>query len=130
MDESRGYLYQHATALGSLSATLLHFAKVGNDRLTINQVTFFLLAARADARGQALTLNELMEATEGVIGQSVKNTYKALLEPKGRNPKTTTALGWLTRETDPNDERRKYLRLTPLGREIAEAAVLKFCQHT
>lgn len=122
--EKRDELFASVKDLASLSAAFLYLAEAGNDRLTINQTAFFLLVAAADARGHALTLKEIMDATEGVIGRSVQNTYKVLLEADGRHPKTMTALGWLTREPDPDDERRKYLRLTKKGRAVAKGALL------
>ena len=116
-------LYASVKDLASFSDAPLYLADAGNDRLTINQAAFFLLVSAAEARGTPRTLKEIMDAAEGVIGRSVQNTYKVLLEAKGRHPKTMTALGWLTRETDPDDERRKYLRLTPKGRRVAKAAL-------
>src|SRR5690348_14116229 len=120
----RDELFASVKDLASLSATFLYLAEAGNDRLTINQTAFFLLVVAADARGHALTLREIMEATDGVIGKSVQNTYKVLLEAEGRHPKTASSLGWLTRETDPDDERRKYLKLTRKGRAVAKGALL------
>jgi hypothetical protein len=87
--------------LTSVSATLLHLAEVGNVRLTIKQAAFFLIVASADARGRPATLKDAMEASEGVLGRSVTNTYKVPLEAEGRNPKIGSSLGWLARETNP-----------------------------
>lgn len=116
-------LFASVKPLASLSAALLYLAEAGHDRLTINQAAFFLLVAAADARGRPLTLMELLESTEGVIGRSIQNSYKVLLDPHGREPKSF-ALGWLTREPDPDDERRKYLRLTEKGKSVARGALL------
>jgi hypothetical protein len=104
--------------LASLSARILYLAEEGHERLTINQAAFFLMVATAEARGSPLTLQEILDSTEGVIGRSIQNSYKVLLEPRGRDPKEY-ALGWVSREADPDDERRKFLRLTQKGREVA-----------
>jgi hypothetical protein len=123
-------LYAYVKDLASLSAALFYLAEAGNDRLTINQAAFFLIVAAAEARGVPVTLKEVMEATDGVLGQSIKNTYKVMLEAEGRQPKTNSALGWLKRELDLDDERRKYLRLTPKGRSVAKAALLALGKST
>lgn len=124
MPKKHDELYASVKDLASFSAAMLYLAEAGNDRLTINQTAFFLIAAAADARGRALTLTELMESTDGVLGRSVANTYKVLLEAEGRRPKTASSLGWLYREPDRDDERKKYLRLTKKGRSVAKAALL------
>lgn len=115
-------LFKSVNELAGLSAFLLYLADAGNDRLTINQAAFFLIAAASDARGVPLTMGEIMERGEGVLTQSLKTTYKVLLEPTPHYK--NIGLGWLTREPDPDDERRKYLRLTPLGYDVAQAAIL------
>lgn len=109
--------------LSAFSASMLYLAKAGNDRLTINQAAFFLLAAAADARGVPMTLTEIMEGASDILNKSVANTYKVLLEP-GNKDYRGIALGWLRREADPDDERKKYLRLTRKGADVARAALL------
>lgn len=122
-DRPRNALYASVGPLASLSGGLLYLALEGHDRLTINQAAFFFLVAAADARGRPLTLTDIMEANDLALGKSIQNSYKVFLEPHGRNPKDF-ALGWLTREPDPDDERRKFLRLTEKGKEVAKAALL------
>jgi hypothetical protein len=119
METENTDIFALAKPLASLAAGILYFAEAGHDRLTINQAAFFLLAATADARGKPVTLTEIMEMSDGVIGRSIANSYKVLLEPSRKD----FALGWLVREPDPDDERRKYLRLTPKGRDAAKAAL-------
>ena len=70
-----------------------------------------------------MTLGEIMEAGDGVLNKSLANTYKVLLEPNRRDYKEI-GLGWLYRENDPDDERRKYLRLTDKGRAVLRASLL------
>lgn len=120
-------LFQSVKSLAGLSASMLYLAEAGNDRLTINQVAFFLIAAAADIRGRALSLTEIMDATEGVINRSVANTYKVLLEPVTRDYKNT-GLGWLERQPDPDDERRNYLVLTKKGRAVVKAMLIALGQ--
>lgn len=126
--QKKSALFASVKPLASLSAAFLYLAEAGHDRLTINQAAFFLLVAAADARGAPLTLTELIEGTDGVLGKSIVNSYKALLEPHGRTK--DFALGWITREPDPDDERRKYLRLTDKGKEVARAALMALGSNT
>lgn len=118
---SSASLSTHVGELASASAFMLFLAEAGGDRLTISQAAFFMLAAAGDARGRPLTMTDLMEDAKGIIGPSVANTYKVLLEPTKTHP---IGLSWLKREPDPDDERRKYLRLTDKGRSVARAALL------
>lgn len=125
----RNALFASVKPLASLSAALLYMAEAGHDRLTINQTAFFLLAAAAHARGAPLTLTEILDLTDGVIGKSIVNSYKVLLEPHGASPKDF-ALGWLKRVPDPDDERRKYLHLTEKGQAVAQAVLLALGQSS
>ncbi|SKB50127.1 hypothetical protein SAMN06295937_1007102 [Sphingopyxis flava] len=117
-------LYEYVKPLASLSAGMLYLAQAGHEKLTINQAVFFLLVAAADARGSPLTLQEILENSDGALSPGIKNSYKALLEVNTRTSNERYALGWITREVDPNDERQKYLRLTKKGREVAMAVML------
>lgn len=114
-------LFKSVSKLAGLSAFLLYLAEEGNDRLTINQGAFFIIAGAADLRGGPMTLAEIMERGDGILTQSLKNSYRVLLEPSKHY---TAGLGWLTREPDPEDERKKYLRLTPKGRNVTRAMLL------
>lgn len=116
-------LFMSVKSLAGFSASMLYLAEAGNDRLTINQAAFFLIAAAADLRGRPLSLAEIMEATEGVLNRSVANTYKVLLAPNSKDYRKI-GLGWLTREPDPDDERRNFLVLTSKGRAVVRAALL------
>lgn len=108
--------------LAASSALMLYLAEAGNDRLTINQAAFFLIAAAADARGAPMTLTEIMDGADGILNPSLQNTYKVLLEPRKGYKKI--GLGWLDREVDEDDERRRYLRVTDKGWAVVKAALL------
>lgn len=115
-------LYKSVGKLAGLSAFLLYLAEEGNDRLTINQAAFFTIAAAADLRGAPMTLTEIMERGDGIVTKSLKTTYKVLLDPSPSYK--SIGLGWLSREPDPADERKKYLRLTKKGRNVVKAMML------
>lgn len=99
---------------------LIRLASLAPDRLSLPQAVFFIEAARADLSGQPATFTELRERTGPAISRSLHTTYKVFLDAKNREPRRQTALGWLTREIDAEDNRRKYLRLTAKGRRIIE----------
>lgn len=108
--------------LRNFSAGLIALAEMGPDRLTLTQGAFFLLAGLADRTGRAATFSELRDAVGDTIGRSLHTTYKVFLdEGRWRDGERQRGLGWLTADTDPNDQRRKYLRLTPTGQRIMDA---------
>lgn len=103
-----------------LGRILLTLTDVTSDRLSVGQVSFFFAAARADARGRPATLSEILNANGHDFGKSIHNTYRQLLLPSQRRP---NALGWLVAEENPLDRREKFLRLTPLGRDVVESVL-------
>lgn len=123
--ESKDAPAQSTPVLRNFSAGLLVLAELGPDRLTLTQGAFFLLAAMADRTGRPATFSELREAVGDTLNRSLHTTYKVFVdEGRKRDGKREPGLGWLTRETDDADNRRKYLRLTPKGRRVLEELVL------
>jgi DNA-binding MarR family transcriptional regulator len=112
-------LWKRVPELGGSSAFLLYLSQQGSDRLTLTQAAFFLLAATADAAGRPSTRTELF-ATHNITRGSIKNSYRQLLEPSRMYP---NALGWLTTETNPNDDRESFLRLTAEGKAVIVGAL-------
>lgn len=106
--------------LRHFNAILLRLAALAPERLSLAQAVFFIEAARADLSGKPATFTELREKTGPAISKSLHTTYKVFLSAQDREPKRQAALGWLARETDPTDNRRKYLRLTATGYRIIE----------
>ncbi|BDW83715.1 hypothetical protein MACH24_31530 [Erythrobacter sp. Dej080120_24] len=102
------------------SGFLIRLAEHAPERLTLSQSVFFLEAAIADLSGRPATFTEIKEKHGGVMSRSLHTTYKVFLGEEGRESKRQQALGWLMRETDPSDNRRKYLRLTVTGRRVME----------
>lgn len=110
--------------LRNFSTVLVALGEMTPERLTISQMSFFLLAALADATGRAATFTELRDTVGPALGRSLHTTYQVFLDRTRRRSdtsKTSEGLGWLERETDPTDNRKKYLRLTAKGREIVRA---------
>lgn len=89
-------------------------------RTSVRQLFAFLAVCHAEAMGHSILLSDIrnMEAENGesVVGQSIQQTFGMLLYPSDREPK---ALGWVRQEVDPDDKRRKFLKLTDKGHEIA-----------
>lgn len=109
--------------LKNFNNALVRLASMAPERLSLPQAVFFIEAARADLSGQPATFTELRDRTGPAISRSLHTTYKVFLDAKNREPKRQTALGWLTREIDAEDNRRKYLRLTAKGRRIIEELI-------
>lgn len=114
----KGHLIGHAGGLRSFSSGLLALAELGPERMTVAQTTFFMFAGLADLAGKPATFTELRDLIGPVMSKSLHTTYKLFLGEEGRDSKRQAALGWLMRETDPSDNRRKYLRLTKEGRRV------------
>lgn len=107
-------------ALRDFSAGMMVLGELAPDRLTIAQCSFFLLAGLTDSAGRATTFSELREAIGPQLSRSLHTTYRVFLD-EGRNNAQgdrIDGLGWLTRETDPKDNRRKYLKLTSKGKLV------------
>ena len=114
----RGSLIRHASELRSFSSGLLALTELGPERLSLAQATFFLFAGLADLAGRPATFTELRDLIGPTMSKSLHTTYKVFLGDKDREAKRQAALGWIMRETDANDNRRKYLRLTNEGRRV------------
>lgn len=107
--------------LKELTEPLLRLAELVPERTTLAQMSFFLLAARADLLGKPSTFTEIRDAVGPAVNRSLHTTYKLFLDrPLKRSDyeSTRTGLGWLTREMDSADNRRNFLRLTPVGKAI------------
>ena len=113
-------LWKHVSELAASSAFLIYLAEAGSHKLTLNQLSFFMLAATADAAGRAATYSEIVTSGSGMTA-GIKNSYRQLLEPSRAFPK---ALGWLRQEENPDDVRESFLRLTDEGRRVVRGALM------
>lgn len=122
--KSKGGRAQRAAftpALKNFLAGMIVLAELSPRNLTLAQCTFFLTAAMADRAGRPATFTDLKEAVGEAVNRSLHSTYKVFLaEGRLRDGTRQPGLGWLTRDTDPLDNRRKYLKLTPLGHSIVD----------
>lgn len=111
-------LLKHVGLLRDFSSGLLRLATLAPDRLTASQLTFFMLAGISDLAGAPTTFTEIKEVVGDPMSKSLHTTYKVFLSDEGRSSTRQQALGWLMRETDRHDNRKKYLRLTKKGRDV------------
>lgn len=117
----------NASAISELADPLLLLAELVPERTTLAQMSFFLLAARADLVGKPSTFTEIRDAVGPAVNRSLHTTYKLFLDKPLRRSdyeSTRVGLGWLTREMDPADNRRNYLRLTRAGKEVLRSILL------
>ena len=100
-----------------LASVLTVLAELAHERMTVRQALFFTSAAYLEAMGQTSSVPIIRDAVPVLkrAGEKIKET---LLASTDRYP---DALGWLEQETDPNDRRMRYLKLSGEGREIALA---------
>lgn len=117
--KSKHELTRSVPVLRDFSMGLLALAEEAPERMTMAQGVFFLYAGMRDLLGAPATFTELKETVGETVNRSLHTTYKVLVdEGRNRNGKREPGLGWLTRETDPADNRKKYLRLTAKGRNV------------
>lgn len=112
--------------LADFSTVMLTLAELVPERTTLAQMSFFLLAAAADLKGRAATFTEIRDAVGPAVNRSLHTTYKLFLDrPLKRSDYKSDriGLGWLTREMDPDDNRRNYLRLTKAGKAVIKMAL-------
>lgn len=113
---------RRALELRNFSTALIAAADLAPDRMTLSQLTFFLFAAMADIRGTPATFSDIRDTAGPRVRKSMHTTYKILLDGSRRSDRADTpGVGWLRREEDPLDNRRKFLRLTPKGRNVVQA---------
>lgn len=123
-----------ALRVGDLSAWadgVTRLAEMSPERTTMPQMAFFLAAACGDLAGRPTTLTDIKDDVGSIICRSVHSTYALFLDrPRKcrRRGEPQEGLGWLTQETDPLDNRRKFLRLTEAGR-AAVARLFEVIDH-
>lgn len=114
MTSTQAWLKRRSGTLSRSSLAVLTLTERVPERLSLPQISFFLIAATADVADNPFTFSDVHELL-GEKGDSVRSTYGIFLAPSRRFPE---ALAWLAQEIDPSDRRKKYLRLTNEGREI------------
>lgn len=97
---------------------MLVLAELAPERMTLSQAIFFILTGTAELSGQQPTYSSIKEEVGEQLNRSLHTTYRILMEPSRAFPK---GLGWLTSDLNPNDNREKFLKLTPKGRSVFRA---------
>lgn len=108
-------LFSHIKDLEALSAGMMVMAEMAPHRMTLSQVIFFVTAGASIAAGKPTTYTDVKKLLGEEINRSLAQTYRVLFEPSRHYPK---ALQWMTRETNPADNRQKFFQLTPQGRHV------------
>jgi hypothetical protein len=112
-----------ANEIGRFESCLRMLNGITPVRTTARQLQGFVLIAFAESMGQSMTLSDLKEQSgdgpDGtpILGQHMNRSYQLYLDPKVSGD--TDSLNWVYQDIDPDDARRKYLRLTPEGVEVA-----------
>jgi hypothetical protein len=104
-------------------STILHtIVREIPNRTTTRQVAAFFSLCFLESMGKTITLTELSElAGNDEKGVPVYGTaYDRVLEPfRMPDKKSPDRTGWVTHQEDEDDRRRKILKLTQKGREVA-----------
>lgn len=105
---------KHSGQLERLGRVMEFASRSLGSRISVQQLLFFTRVAEAHANGHSLTVSDIRERDD--LGQSLIRTHLVFLKPSHQVPE---ALGWIELEEDTNDRRRKILKLTETGKEIA-----------
>jgi hypothetical protein len=112
--------------MSRLSQALRLVAAELPQRTSLRQLLAFVTVAQIAAEGRSVTLSELNEilgddaAGIPMLGVSFDRVFDTFIEPTRRMP---DRLGWCFKEEDPDDLRKKYLRLTPKGWAVAQRLI-------
>jgi hypothetical protein len=106
--------------LEALSRAMMCIAEMAPERMTLSQAIFFVQAAAADLRGEKPTFTEVRDSLGEEIRRTLHTTYRVILEKSRVYPK---GLGWMKQELNPRDNREKFLKITPRGREVLSAVL-------
>lgn len=118
-EPSKVNLTLSAKNLRVFSLGVMHLAELTPERLTAGQIVIFLHAAIGDLSGVPMTLSDIKDVVGDGVGQSLRTTYRVFLDGNlSSNKNRGMGLHWLRSEIDPNDNRRKLLRLTDEGRRV------------
>jgi DNA-binding PadR family transcriptional regulator len=110
---------------GLVSAVSVVSAGDVHDALPLSTASFHILLALADGDSHGYTIGKDVDAqTHGAVKLGPTTLYRTI--------KQLLADGWITEITgkvEPgDDERRRYYRLTPRGRRIAEAEARRLAE--
>ena len=114
-----------------LSAVLASLSLRCPSRTTVRQALFLATVAHLHAMGRSATLTDIVlmlgdsnerdpdtGALLPMLGKSIERSAGVFMEPSRHYP---DALSWIEQVMDPDDKRKKYLRLTKRGeRELAD----------
>lgn len=114
-------LWKSTRDIGALLRVMAVLADETPVRLSSAQIAFFLAAANAQALGDPATSGEIGDMLGKKVAQTVRSTYLRLCEPTEGFP---DAVGWLVRDVDPNDGRRRLLTLSEKGIDVINSILV------
>lgn len=120
-------LANDVTTLAQIGGVLEQLAKAMPSRVSVRQAYAFLIVAERLAGGHDIIVSDLREigGTDAwgkpVFDASIGRSYQLFLDEPSRD--YPEPLGWLRLEPDPNDKRRKLLRMTAKGEAMARSLV-------
>lgn len=115
-------LADHADEFGALEYAVRALSDLMPARVSLRQGLAFLFVVHANAHGRRVTMTDVRDSFSEVdtgaanVGQSLARSFQIFLKLSDEDPE---GLGWITQETDRDDKRKKYLRVTGEGAEIA-----------
>jgi DNA-binding MarR family transcriptional regulator len=108
---------EQRVALSKAMQILNVFCAVGDGKMTIGEAFSLLVIASGESKdGAGITVTEL--GVRGKFALSSASRYVGSLGKEDRHGKPGAEL--ITAPRDPNDDRRKILRLTPKGHRMVD----------
>ncbi|WP_312136494.1 hypothetical protein [Brevundimonas sp.] len=92
-------------------------SELGSEKLTNRQLLFFYAVAYHDLRNLSVNIPAIRELYP-TVGRAIEKSKETLFPPSKHNP---DGLGWIEQVHDEDDRRMRWLKLTPKGRQVAEA---------
>lgn len=93
-------------------------------RASLRQGLAFAFVAYVNALGRNVTMTDLRDSFSQLdngaetVGQSLAKSFSLFIDEE-----SSGGLGWITQEVDRSDKRKKYLRLTATGADVANTFV-------
>lgn len=139
-DSPMASITPHAWTYSTFALALHSLALELPTRVTVRQLLTFAMIVEEISMGRDVTIAHIREKAgddktyktnadgtfklndkgerehNELLGQSIGRSYQVFLKPTKKEP---DALGWFDVESNEDDRREKFLRLTPEGQEVA-----------
>ena len=113
-----------AEAFAALERAMRILSDAMPARASLRQGLAFVFVAYVNALGRNVTMTDLRDSFSQLdngaetVGQSLAKSFSLFIDEEGSG-----GLGWVKQEVDRADKRKKYLRLTASGADVANTFI-------